>query len=83
MPATPSYIINSSTVQQDTLSVNITCILTDGTRVTVDVPCFQIANVMGVLSALHNRLLSEQAKYNATVLNQTIASTLPIGVQQT
>jgi len=61
------YTINSTEVNDETLTANITFTLEDRTEVTIDVFIFQPQDKDDVLEGIANREVSEQHKYNSQI----------------
>jgi hypothetical protein len=69
-----SYKINSTKINDFTLTTNVTYILTDGTEVTVDVPHFSIGTKEQVISGIENREITEQQKHDIRPILEEIKS---------
>jgi len=66
------FIVNSTRIDKETLSANVTYTLRDGTRIDIDVPLFAPQSLDEVLDGLGNREDSEQRTYDAVTTNMAI-----------
>jgi hypothetical protein len=74
------FVINSITVDNQTVTADVTYTLLDSTVVNVSVPIFCPGNSDDVLIAVGNRELTEQTKYDAFVNNSAIKDKLDSSV---
>jgi hypothetical protein len=70
------FTINSTRIDSETLTVNVTFTLKDESEITLDVPIFAPTNIDDVLAGLQNREASEQAKHNVAPIIQEIKDQL-------
>jgi len=70
------FKINSTKIKDETITSNVTFTLADQTELTIDVSVFQPLTKEEVLQGIANREISEQHKYDSTLLIETIKSEL-------
>jgi len=75
-----SFKINSTRVDNETFWANTTFTLTDSTEVTVEVAVFMPSDSASILTALGNREVTEQIKYDTETANNTLKTQVDSGV---
>jgi hypothetical protein len=76
------YKINSTKIEEGTITSNVTYTLKDGTDLTIDVAVFQPLTKEEVLQGIANREISEQHKYDAEIRGAGIKTELDTMVGQ-
>ena len=73
------YTINTTSQSDETLNVNVTYTMNDGSELILDVPIFAPQNADDVTTGIENRALSEQAKIDRTKVVENIIDEIPVG----
>jgi hypothetical protein len=74
-----NYLIKNVLQMEDTVITNVDITLNDLTVINIDIPHFRPNSIDQINNAIADRVLSEQAKYDALQQINQIISQIPTG----